>query len=200
MNAKKIVKKSIVLMLVVVSIIVSMALPVGAAYSYYNSYTFSTGALWWKQNYTAKVYRDANWFNVFHGNAKVSTGFEYKNNTNVVLSQTKNFSISSQTKATLNTGVDFSSFGVPAKVGGSIEQTASASWGVSNTSSRTIAASASKGYYSYNVCMNTYKIKITKYQGNTAKGTIQFFAPRSEPYRSIVYNKNNASYSNVTRY
>ncbi len=199
MNVKKIAKK-IVIMLSIVSICVSAALPVGATYSYYNSYKFSTGALWWKQDYTAKVYRDPNWFSVFHNSDAVSTGFEYKNNTNVVLSQTRNFSIGAQSKSTLNAGIDFSSFGVPAKVGGSIEQTSSSSWGVSNTSARTIPASAPKGYYSYNICLNTYKIKITKYQGNTSKGTIQFFAPRSQPYRSIVYNKNNASYSGVSRY
>ena len=200
MNAKKFFKKVITVMLSVIVVSTMTMLPASAAYSYYNSYSFSTGALWWKQNYTAKVYRDPNWFHVYYGNANVSTGFEYKNNTNIVLSQTKNFSIGTQTKASLNAGVDFSSYGVPANVGGSIEKTTSASWGVSNTASRTIEASAPKGYYSYNVCLNTYKIKVTKYQNGTNKGTIQFFAPRSQPYRSIVYNRNNASYSGVTRY
>ncbi len=200
MNAKKIFKKVITVMLSVIVVSTMTMLPASAAYSYYNSYSFSTGALWWKQNYTAKVYRDPNWFRVYYGNANVSTGFEYKNNTNIVLSQTKNFSIGTQTKASLNAGVDFSSYGVPANVGGSIEKTTSASWGASNTASRTIEASAPKGYYSYNVCLNTYKIKVTKYQNGTNKGTIQFFAPRSQPYRSIVYNRNNASYSGVTRY
>lgn len=193
--------KRIFAALLVAALLVSVsAVSASAAYSYYNSYSFSTGALWWKENYTAKVYRDPNWFTVFYGNEKVSTGFEYKNKTNLVLSQTKSFTLSAQTKASLNAGVDFSDYGVPAKVGGSIEQTTSATWGVSNTATRTIEASAPKGYYSYNVCLNTYKIKINKYQGSVLKGTLQFFAPRSEPYRAIVYNPTNASYSNVTKY
>lgn len=187
-------------MLSVIAVSTMTMLPVSAAYSYYGSYPHTTGALWWEKSYTAKIYTDPSWFAVFSGNIYVSTGFEYKNNTNVVLSQTKTFSIGAQTKESLNAGVDFSGFGVPANVGGSIDKTMSASWGVSTTASRTIDASAPKGYYSYNVCMNTYKIKIVLYQNGTDKGTIQFFAPRSQPYRSIVYNRNNASYSDVIRY
>src|SRR5690606_4890546 len=118
-------------------------------------------------NFTAKVYRDPNWFMVWHGTAKTSSGFEYKNNTSIVLSQTKNFSIGSQTKSSLNAGVDFSSYGVPANVGGSIEKVSSRTWGIANTSTRTIEKTAPKGYYSYNVCMNTYKIKIEKFSGST---------------------------------
>lgn len=193
-------KKILALLIVVVSLMAITVIPASAAYSYYNSYSFSKGALWWKEDFTAKVYRDSAWFRVWHGTAATSSGFEYKNNTNVVLSQTKSFSIGSQTKASLNAGVDFSSFGVPAKVGGSIEQTTSQTWGVANTATRTIEASAPKGYYSYNVCMNEYKIKVEKYSGSTYKGAIEFFAPRSEPYRAIVYNKNNASYSGVSLY
>lgn len=183
-----------------ISLVAMSVIPASAAYSYYSGYSFSTGALWWKENYTAKVYRDANWFAVFYGSASTSTGFEYKNNTNLVLTQTRSFSLGSQTKSSLNGSVDFSSFGVPAKVGGSIEKTNSVSWGVSNTASRTIEKSAPKGYYSYNVCMNTYKIKVEKYQDNAHKGTITFFAPRSQAYRAIVYNRSNASYSGVSLY
>lgn len=136
-----------VLLTIAISIVVISAIPVNAAYSYYQGYSFSKGILWWKENYTAKVYRDANWCSIFYGTASTSTGFEYKNNTNVILSQTKSFSIGSQTKSSLSGSVDFSGYGVPAKVGGSIEKTKSMSWGVSNTSSRTIEASAPKGYY-----------------------------------------------------
>lgn len=192
---KKRMMKSIAIIFAVMAIFVTSTLPANAAYSYYGRYDFSTGALWWTQKYTAKVYRDPTWFRIYYGSPFVSTGFEYKNNTNVVLSQTRGFSLGSQTKATLSTGVNFDDYGVPVNVGGSIEKTSSASWAVSNQSSRTIPADAPKGYYSYNVCLNTHKIKITRYQGNTSKGTIEFYAPRSQPYRSIVYNKYNASYS-----
>lgn len=59
-----------------------------------------------------------------------------------------------------------------------------------------IEKSAPKGYYSYNVCMNTKKLKIT----GTAEGTVYIYVPVSQAYRSIVYNKSNASYSGVVRY
>ncbi|WP_096156501.1 MULTISPECIES: hypothetical protein [Bacillus] len=168
------------------------------AYSRYNSYTYTH----WFTKYEATVYRDSSWFRVFHGSPSLSTGFEYKNNTNVVLTQTSSFSVSQQTKNTLSAGVDFSGYGVPVNVGGSIETSSSATWGVSNTTSRTIPASAPKGYYSYNVLLNTYKIKINrkKVSDGSAAGSIEFFAPRSQPYRSIVFNSRNASYSGVSRY
>ena len=51
-------------------------------------------------------------------------------------------------------------FGVSAEVGGSQEKTSSLSWSISNTSIRKIVASAKEGYYSYNVCVNTYKINL----------------------------------------
>ncbi|HHT56319.1 hypothetical protein [Herbinix luporum] len=177
-----------------------MTTPVNAAYSYYNTYSFTTGALWWKEKFTAKVYRDPNWFRVWYGSDKVSSGFEYKNNTEVVLTQSRSFNLDSQTKFSLNPEVDFSGYKVPAKVGGSIEKTSKKSWGITNISTRTIEKTAPKGYYSYNVCMNLYKIKIEKYSGKTKKGTIQFFVPRSEAFRAVVYNKKNASYSGVTLY
>lgn len=101
---------------------------------------------------------------------------------------------------TLSAGVNFSGFGVPVSVGQSIEKTNSLTWAVSNTSSRTIEKTAPKGYYSYNVCMNIYKIRVEKWQGSSKKGSIVFNAPRSQAYRSIVYNRSNASYSNVSRY
>lgn len=108
--------------------------------------------------------------------------------------------MSEQTKESLNAGFDFSAFDVPVNVGGSIERTKSQTWGVSNTSTRTIKDSAPKGYYSYNVCMNTYKIKLVKNEDN-ATISRTFFAPRSEPYRAIVYNPNNASYTEgLSRY
>lgn len=193
-------KKVVATMLAIVSMSACLALPAEAAYSYHSKYSFSTGALWWKENYTAKVYRDSSYFRVWYGNSSVSSGFEYKNNTNIVLSQTRSFQLGSQTKASLNAGVDFSDFGVPATVGGSIEQTVSQTWGTSNTSQRTIEKTAPKGYYSYNVCMNLYKIKVEKYKGSSYKGKIEFYAPRSQAYRAIVYNRNNASYSNLSIY
>ena len=82
MNAKNLLKK--VIAIIMLSVVVTSAIavvPASAAYSYYDDYEFSTGMLWWKENYTAKVYRDAGWFRVYYGNASVSTGFEYKNNT-----------------------------------------------------------------------------------------------------------------------
>ena len=205
MNAKKVLTKVITVMLsaiVVFTMTMMTMLPASAAYSRHekSDYTFSTGALWWKKTYNCKVWRDANYFRVYYGNAKVSTGFEYKNKTNIVLSQTTSFTIGEQTKASMNAGIDFSDYGVPAKVGGSIEKTNSSTWGVSNASTRTIEASAPKGYYSYNVCLNTYKIKIKTYHDGAHDDTIEFYAPRSQPYRSIVYNPNNASYKNATRY
>lgn len=176
-------------------------LPASAAYTYYGKYSFSTGALWWKENYTAKVYRDPNWFLVFYGNDKLSTGFEYKGNTDVVLSQTRSFSIGKQTVSTLNSELSVEEFGIKAGVGGSISSSSSQSWGISNTSTRTILASAPKGYYSYNVCLNVYKMKVVKYQNESKKGQVEFYAPKdSQPYRAIVYNKNSASYSGVSLY
>lgn len=193
------VKRVISTALALCLIIGLLCIPANAAMTYYNSYTFKGGFLN-LTTYTGKVYRDPDWFTVFYGNSSVSTGFEYKNNTNVILSQTTSFSIGSQTKKTLSAEVDFSGFGVPVNVGGSVEKTGSYTWGVSNTSTRTITASAPRGYYSYNVCINTYKIIIDKYKGSSFVDTITFLAPRSEPYRSIVYNPYNASYSGVSRY
>lgn len=189
--------------LTILILIVTLSTPlfsprVSAAYSYYNSYSHTS----WFTKYNMKVYRDPNWFNVYYGNPALSSGFEYKNNTKIVLSQTRTFSIGSQTKKTLNAGVNFSGFGVPAKVGGSIEKTNSASWGISTTTQREVNASAPKGYYSYNVLINTYKIRIDrrKNKDNSGAGSITFQAPRSQPYRSLVYNPSNASYNGVSRY
>lgn len=193
-------KRALVSLLVLVFFALAAIAPANAAYSYYGSYSFSTGILFWKHNYTAKVYRDPAWFKVYHGSPSVSTGFEQKINGGFTLKQARSFSLSSQTKATLNAGVDFSDYGVPVNVGGSIEQASAASWGVSNETSRTIPDSAPKGWYSYNVCLNTYKIKISRYENGSPAGTIEFFAPRSELYRAIVYNPSNASYTGVVKY
>lgn len=71
-----------------------------------------------------------------------------------------------------------------------------------NYAKRTVEASAPLGYYSYNVCMNTFRILIDKYRVSNGNyvDTIIFFAPRSEPYRAIVYNRDNASYSGAARH
>ena len=196
---KKIMLKSFSLLFVIMAVFAISSFPAHAAYSYYGSYNFSAGPIWSVQNYTAKVYRDPSYFCIFSGNSSVSTGFYYKGNTSLTLSQTRTFSLGSQSKYTLNGSINFSDYGVPANVGGSIEKTAASSWTVSNTSSVTIPSYAPKGYYSFNVCLNVSKIKITRYQGSTAKGTIQFLAPRSQPYRSVVYNTN-ADYAGAIKY
>lgn len=170
---------------------------VSAAYSKYSTYSYSTGMLWWKKTYNCTVYKDsANYFTLWYGSSNVSTGFEYKNNTSIVLSQTNSFSLSSQTTASLNSNVNVEACGIKAGIGGSLSSTSAQTWAVSSTSTRTIEKSAPKGYYSYNVCMNTKKLKIT----GTSEGTVYVYVPVSEAYRSIVYNKNNASYSGVVRY
>ncbi|MDD2393241.1 MAG: hypothetical protein PHN99_04155 [Eubacteriales bacterium] len=196
------IKIFMALMLTIISLVVIAPVQANAAYSYYENYTFSTGALWWKEDFYAFVYRDPNWFTVFYGSPSTSTGYEYKNNTQIVLNQTTSFSIGAQTKGTLSGNVNFTSYGVPATVGGSIESTVSASWGVSNSTTRTILASAPKGYYSYNVCINIYKVKIKKYDDTGSYvSEIVFSAPRSQPYRSIIYNQYNATYdANCIRY
>ena len=184
-----------------ISFMAFTAEPSSAAYKFYNEYKFTTGTIKdGKTNHTAKVYRDSSWFRVYHGTLATSSGFEYKNNTKIVLSQTKSFTLGAQTKGTLNGSLNFTPFNIPTKVGGSIEKTASASWGIANTTTRTIDAKAPKGYYSYNVCLNTHKVKVDRYTGSKIDRTITFFAPRSEAYRSIVYNKNNANYSGVSRF
>lgn len=113
------------------------------------------------------------YFNIWYGNSKVSTGFEYKNNTSIVLSQSSSFSIGSQTVETLNPQIEVEDCGIKAGIGGTISKTSSQSWGISNTATRTIEKSAPKGYYSYNVCMNTKKIKVT----GTSEGTVYIYAP-----------------------
>ncbi len=172
-----------------------------AAYSYYNSYSFTTGALWWKKTWTCKVYRDPSYYVIFYGNSKVSTGFQYKGKSGFTLSQSTSLSLSSQSKQTLNAGVDFSDFGVPVNVGGTIENTSSVTIGVSNTVQRTIKDSDPSGYYSYNICLNTTRISIDKYNSNGSYvGNMKFRAPRSQPYGSLVYNRYNADYSDAVKY
>lgn len=100
------------------------------------------------------------------------------------------------TTATLNSGIDVEAFGIEAGIGGSLSSTCANTWQSSSTTSRTIEKSAPKGYYSYNVCMDEVKLKIT----GTHKGTIYIYAPSSEAYRAIVYNKDKASYSGVVLY
>ena len=194
---KSVSKRLGVMLLLVIMLVSSQFGSVMAAYNKHSTYSYTTGMWWWKKTHKCTVYVDSgNWFCVWHGNSKVSTGFEYKNNTEIVLSQTSSFSIGSQTVSTLNASLDAEACGIKAGIGGSISKTSSQSWGVSNTSTRTIEKSAPKGYYSYNVCMNEKKIKVT----GTAEGTVYLWAPASQPYRAIVYNESNASYSGVTRY
>lgn len=196
-KVKGIVRRFVALALAICMVLCFLGETASAAYKKYSTYSYSTGALWWKKNYNCTVYVDSgSYFNVWYGSSKVSTGFEYKNNTSIVLSQTSSFSLGVQTVASLNTSVDVEACDIKAGIGGSLSSTSSVSWGISNTSTRTIEKTAPKGYYSYNVCMNTKKIKIT----GTAKGTVYVYAPVSQAYRSIVYNKSNASYSGVTRY
>ena len=100
------------------------------------------------------------------------------------MTQSRSFNLDSQTKFSLNPEVDFSGYKVPAKVGGSIEKTSKKSWGITNISTRTIEKTAPKGYYSYNVCMNLYKIKIEKYSGKTKKVLFSFCAKKRSISRS----------------
>lgn len=182
--------------MIVAMVTATSVIPASAAYSYHSTYTFKSG----KETFTAKVYKDPTWFCMFHKNASQTTGFEYKKNTDVVLSQTSSFKLEGQTITTLNGNVGFSGFGVTAGVGGSVSQSNLRSWGISNSSTRTIPSTAKKGYYAYCVCLNTCKIKVEKYKGSTKKGTLVFFAPRDkEPYRSIIYNTKSA-YEGAARY
>lgn len=196
-DSKRVFKRVGAMFVLVIMLVCSQFSSVMAAYNKYSTYTYTTGMWWWKEKHNCTVYVDSgNWIMVWYGTEKVSTGFEYKNNTEIVLSQTKSFSLGSQTTATLNSSLDVEYCGIKGGIGGSISKTSSQSWGVSNTSTRTIEKSAPKGYYSYNVCMNVKKIKVT----GTAEGTVYLFAPASEAYRSIVYNEYNASYSGASRY
>lgn len=196
-NVQKIFKRVGAVMLAVF-VLISMNLNTTlAAYYRYGIYSYSTGALWWKKKYNCTVYVEpGSSFLIWYGNNSVSTGFEYKKNTSLVLSQTNSFTIESQTVVTLNPGVDIEACGISFGIGGSISRTTSQKWGISNTSVRTIERTDPEGYYSYNVCMNIKKIKVT----GTAKGTVYINAPASEPYRAVVYNEKNALYSGATRF
>lgn len=194
--------KLVVAFMVIVSLVTMKPVEsVEAAYNKYSTYTYTTGWGPWKHSYDCTVYKEStSYYNIFYGNGKVSTGFDYKPNkkNNIVISQTTSFSISSQTKKTLSAGVDFSDYGVPVSVGGSIEKTQANTWGVSSTVTRTIAKSDPVGYYSYNVLLNIMKLKIEKKENGKNKGTIKFDAPCSEAYRSIVYSKT-GNYTDATK-
>ncbi|MCI8409280.1 MAG: hypothetical protein HFJ09_08445 [Lachnospiraceae bacterium] len=189
--------------MIVVSLVTMMPIEsVEAAYNKYSTYTYTTGWGPWKHKYDCTVYKDSiSYYTIFYGTGKVSTGFDYKPNkkNNIVISQTTSFSISSQTKNTLNVGVDFSDYGVPVNVGGSVDKTKANTWGVSSTITRTVDKSDPVGYYSYNVLLNTMKLKIEKKENGKNKGTIKFSAPSSEAYRSIVYSKT-GNYTDATKY
>ena len=198
-NSKKrsILKKITVIALVMCMFICFCGDVVFAAYKKYSTYSYSTGILWWKKTYNCTVYvDDVPYLCVWYGSDKVSTGFEYKNNGSVVLSQTRAFSLSSQTVSTLNSNIDVSGCGIKSGIGGSISATKSVQWGVSNKSERTISANAPRGYYSYNVCKNIRKVVIS----GTAYGTVAVDVPVSQPYRSIIYNPKNADYNSIYRY
>ena len=170
-----------------------------ASYYYVESYTYSTGILWWKKTYNCDVYRETgSWYRIFYGNSSVSTGFDYKGNTlePIVISQTTSFSIEKQTVATLNSSIEVEDLGIKSGIGGSLSSSCSQTWGVSNTIQRTVPASAATGYYSYNVCLNLMKFKIT----GTSAGTVYIYAPNSEAYRSLVYNPYNADYRGAGKY
>lgn len=192
-------KRLLALMLIMLFAFGNVRQSASAAYYYYSSYSYTTGSLWWKKTYNVSVYKDSSQYvRYFYGNSSVSTGFEYKGNTSdsIVLSQTRSFSIGKQTVATLNPEISVESLGIKAGIGGSISTTSAASWDVSTTSSRTVGASAPIGYYSYNVCMNLIKLSLV----GTHNGNITVYAPASQPYRAILYNKNNAIYSGAVRY
>ena len=76
----------------------------------YGYYYYTKGSLWWKKEYKCDVYIDnAKYNTIFHGSNAVSTGFEYKGNKNapITISQTRKFSIGSQTVATLWKPIEF---------------------------------------------------------------------------------------------
>ncbi len=180
----------------------SSAVRVEAAYNYYSSYSFSTGALWWAKDYKVKVYKNSSsFYTIYYGPTTVSTGFEYKPNYKepIVISQTSSMSLGSQTVSSMNAEIDLSAFKVPAKVGGSLEKTSSASWGVANTISRTVSADDPVGYYSYNVLMNTMKLRLDLYEDGSFEDDVYIYAPTSEAYRAIVYSTN-GNYYNATKY
>lgn len=186
------VNMAIAFMLSLLMIVLFLNDTAQAAYSKYSTYSYSTGMLWWKKTYNCTVYKDSgSYITLFYGSDRVSTGFEYKRNTSMVIEQTSSFSIGSQTAESLNSEIDFSKLNVPVKVGGSLEKTSANTWGISKAINRTIQTSDPAGYYSYNVMLNAYKIKIT----GTSEGTVVFYAPASESYRSLIYNPVNASYT-----
>lgn len=196
---KKIIKRAIVAMMAVMMFVSFGGEVASASYYKYGYYYYTKGSLWWKKEYKCDVYIDnAKYNTIFHGSNAVSTGFEYKGNKNapITISQTRKFSIGSQTVATMNSNIEVSAYGITPSIGGSISKTSAYEWEVSNTIERTIPASAPIGYYSYNVLINTKKIKIE----GTHDGTIYVYGISSEPYRSLVYNKKNASYSGCKRY
>ncbi len=172
-----------------------------------DSYYYTQKAFWpWEQDvkYKVYVYDNPSFFCIYYGNSFVSTGFDYKKNTDLVLSQTCDFSIAVQTKYSMNSGVDFSSFGVPVNIGSSIEASLAASWKISNEKKRTINRSDPTGYYSYNVCLDTTRIKLSKYTtGKNPKyvDSVVYYAPRAEnTYRAIVFNPNEAEYDGAVKF
>jgi len=194
-----------------VGLLFASSVPANAVYGYYGSYTFSTGTWLDRHYYTGLIYRDPGWVHLWYGSTAVSSGFEYKGATEIVLTQSRSFTLASQTVTTLNASLNPSVFGIKAGIGGSIATTTGTTWAVSNTTQRTIPASASRGYYSYNVLMNTYMITVVKttteyvtfsvsvQNRQYIAGTVEFVAPRSEPYRALIYNPSNASYASGWR-
>lgn len=193
------IKRALVLMLAMLFTFELVGQSASAGYYYHSSYSYTTGSLWWKETYNVSVYKDSVLQTIiYYGSTSVSTGFDYKGNMRdgITLSQTTSFSIGKQTVATLNSSISVKEFGITAGIGGTLSTTSSMTWGVATSSVRTISASAPIGFYSYNVCLRAAKMSLV----GTHKGNIEILAPASQPFRAIVYNRNNASYSGAVLY
>ena len=169
-------------------------------WSLYGTYSYTTGALWWKKTWNCRVYKNTrDFFLMFYTNAAQTSGFDYKGDKThtITLSQTRSFTLSSQTTATLNSSIDVEAAGIKSGIGGSVSATTAKTWGVSNSSTVVIEKSAPAGYYAYCVCLDVMYLWIA----GTKIGSVDIYAPKSaQPYRAVVYNADSANYTGALRY
>ena len=150
-------------------------------------YKYETGSFWWKKKWECTAYKASeNIIRIYRGNQTVEAGWTYKKDktANIVISQSRSFSVGSETVYSMNSGVELEDAGVKLGFGGSISRTDAQSFGVANTVTRTVAKSKPNGYYNFNVCMNINNWKVT----GTSVGTVWFKTAKSHPYTSLIYS------------
>lgn len=143
----------------------------------------------WFKKYHVSVYRE-NFTRIkfFSGDMRYTTGFDYKGDLiePIVIAQTSDFSISKQTTDSLSakfgSSVKAADIGASNEVSATTTETSAYSWGVSTTITRTVPAAAPRGYYAYNVCINTRAYDFL----GTHLGTVRLLTAESEPFRAII--------------